>query len=223
MTHYALPLWTPPAVTIRGRDTLFPIRRVQCVGKNYADHVREMGGDPNNVKPVFFAKSAHAVSHGVDAVTIPYPKATNDLHYEVELVVALGENKRIFGYGIGVDFTKRDLQDKAKNAGMPWDTAKNFSGAAALSALTPLEDCGEITTGAISLAVNGTLKQNGRLEDMIYPVDKILEQLEHYDDLQAGDLIYTGTPAGVEAVVAGDVMTCTIAGLPDFHVTLSAS
>lgn len=221
MTQYALSLWTPPAVAIRGQEALFPIRRVHCVGKNYADHVREMGDDPDKVDPVFFSKSAHAVTTGGDDFSISYPKATSDLHYEVELVVALGENKSIFGYGVGIDFTKRDLQQKAKDAGMPWDTAKNFTGAAALSPITPIAQCGPLNQGMIRLAVNGEVKQDGLLEDLIYPVEAILEHLDAYDDLQAGDLIYTGTPAGVSAVKAGDVMTCTIVGLPPLTVTLT--
>jgi fumarylpyruvate hydrolase len=199
---------------------LFPVRRVHCVAKNYGDHVREMGDDPKKVKPKFFSKSASAVASGIDKVSIEYPRATEDLHYEVELVVALGKDAKIFGYGIGIDFTKRDLQAEAKAGGMPWDTSKNFTGAAAVSQLTPIEMSGEFLAGEITLSVNGKMKQQGDLSQMIYNVQEILVQLESYDELLAGDIIFTGTPAGVGQVVKGDVMDCTIAGLPNFQVSL---
>ncbi len=218
---YVLPLWSHPTLPVVGRTETFPIRRVHCVAKNYGDHIREMGGDPQKIKPKFFSKSAHAVVAGNDAVTIPYPRATSDLHFEVELVVALGEGAKIFGYGVGIDFTKRDLQAVAKETGMPWDTSKNFSGAAAVSQITPIEQTGELTTGSIQLSVNGVLKQDGDLAQMIYNVKEVMEHLDGYDELLPGDIIFTGTPAGVGAVQKGDVMDCSIAGLPDFKVTLS--
>jgi len=219
---YVLPLWTPPALKIAGINDEFPVRRVHCVAKNYGAHIREMGGDPDRIKPKFFSKSAHAVVAGVDEVSIPYPRATQDLHYEVELVVALGEEAQVYGYAIGIDFTKRDLQAEAKASGMPWDSAKNFAGAAGVSQITPVGACGVLKRGAISLSVNGALQQEGDLGQMIYDVDEILNQLENYDALLPGDIIFTGTPAGVGAVQAGDVMTCKIEGLPDFTVTLEA-
>lgn len=218
---YVLPLWENPSLDIAGTTERFPIRRVHCVAKNYGDHIREMGGDPKKVKPKFFSKSAHAVVAGETEVSIPYPRATENLHYEVELVVALGENTEIYGYGIGIDFTKRDLQNTAKEKGMPWDTSKNFSGAGAVSQITPIEQTGEIIDGAITLSVNGEIKQDGNLSHMIYNVAEIMQHLEGYDELLPGDIIFTGTPAGVGAVVAGDVMTCTIEGLPDFKVSLT--
>lgn len=217
---YVLPLWNLPALPVVGTEDLFPIRRVHCVGKNYGDHVREMGDDPEKMKPKFFSKSAHAIVAGVDAVEIAYPRATNDLHFEVELIVALGENGSVFGYGIGIDFTKRDLQAVAKKSGMPWDTSKNFAGAGAVSQITPIAECGEIKDGEITLSVNGVVKQQGDLGQMIYDVPEIIKQLDSYDEVLAGDIIFTGTPAGVGAVGKGDVMTCTIAGLPDFKVSL---
>jgi len=220
MSH-VLPLWNQPALFVAGNDATFPVRRVHCVAKNYDDHIREMGGDPQKVKPKFFSKSAHAVVAGVDDVIVEYPRATSNYHYEVELVVALGQDAKIYGYGVGIDFTKRDLQAVAKEGGMPWDTAKNFAGAAVVSQITPIEHSGEITSGEISLSVNGEMKQQGDLSHMIYNVDEILKHLEGYDELLPGDIVFTGTPAGVGAVVAGDVMTCTIAGLPDFTVTLA--
>lgn len=217
---YVLPLWTPPALKIAGTANEFPIRRVHCVAKNYGEHIREMGGDPQKVKPKFFSKSAHAVAAGVDEVTIDYPRATNDLHHEVELVVALGENAEVYAYGIGIDFTKRDVQAVAKETGMPWDTSKNFTGAAAVSQLTLADQCGDVSRGAISLSVNGEVRQQGDLGQMIYNVQEIMAHLESYDALLPGDIIFTGTPAGVGAVKAGDVMTCKIEGLPDFTVKL---
>ena len=217
---YVLPLWTPPALKIAGSDDEFPVRRVHCVAKNYGEHIREMGGDPQKVKPKFFSKSAHAVASGIDRVEIEYPRATNDLHFEVELVVALGDDAKIYGYAIGIDFTKRDLQAVAKESGMPWDTSKNFTSAAAVSQITPIETCGEILDGRITLSVNGDIKQDGNLNQMIYNVAEIMDHLEGYDALLPGDIIFTGTPAGVGAVQKGDVMTCTIDGLPDFSVSL---
>ncbi|MDV7338068.1 fumarylacetoacetate hydrolase family protein [Terasakiella sp. A23] len=218
---YVVPLWNPPALKIKDSDDEFPVRRVHCVAKNYGDHIREMGGDPNKIKPKFFSKSAHAVAAGVDEVSIEYPRATSDLHFEVELVVALGESAEVFGYGLGIDFTKRDLQAVAKESGMPWDTSKNFTGAAAVSKITPIAETGELSEGAITLAVNGEIKQEGNLNQMIYNVAEIMEHLEGYDELLPGDIIFTGTPAGVGAVQKGDVMTCTLAGLDDFKVTLA--
>lgn len=217
---YVLPLWTPPALKIAGTDDEFPVRRVHCVAKNYGEHIREMGGDPQKVKPKFFSKSAHAVCAGIDTVEIAYPRATSDLHFEVELVVALGQDCKIFGYGIGIDFTKRDLQGEAKKAGMPWDTSKNFTGAAAVSQITPLPSTGEILEGRISLSLNGDLKQDGNLNQMIYNVAEIMDHLEGYDALLPGDIIFTGTPAGVGAAQKGDVMDCAIDGLPNFSVKL---
>jgi len=217
---YILPLWTPPSLVISARSDLFPVRRVHCVAKNYDDHIREMGGDPKKVKPKFFSKSAHAVVSGTDKVSVEYPRATSNLHYEVELVVALGKDAEIFGYGIGIDFTKRDLQNIAKEGGMPWDTAKNFTGAAAVSQITSIADCNEILEGEITLSVNGEMKQKGDLSQMIYNVKEIMQHLDGYDELLPGDIIFTGTPAGVGAVVKGDVMDCTLKGLPDFQVSL---
>jgi len=218
---YVVPLWNPPVLKIANSTDEFPVRRVHCVAKNYGDHIREMGGDPNKVKPKFFSKSAHAVAAGVDEVTIDYPRATSDLHFEVELVVALGEGCKIYGYGIGIDFTKRDLQAVAKESGMPWDTSKNFTGAAAVSQITPIAQTGELTEGAITLAVNGQIKQDGNLNQMIYNVAEIMDHLNGYDELLPGDIIFSGTPAGVGAVEKGDVMICTLDGLPDFKVTLA--
>lgn len=218
---YVLPLWENPTLFVKGSEDLFPVRRIHCVAKNYDEHIREMGGDPKKIKPKFFSKSAHALVAGKNKADVAYPKATQDLHYEVELVVALGEDAKIYGYGIGIDFTKRDLQAVAKEGGMPWDTSKNFTGAAVVSEIIPIAETGEMTEGSITLSVNGELKQKGDLSQMIYNVQEILDHLNGYDDLLAGDIVFSGTPAGVGAVKAGDVMTCTIAGLPDFEVTLT--
>ena len=218
--NFVLPLWDQPSLPVVGTDDLFPVRRVHCVAKNYSEHIREMGGDPQKVKPKFFSKWAQAVISGCDAVEVEYPRATQDLHFEVELVVALGPDAKIFGYGVGIDFTKRDLQAVAKETGMPWDTAKNFTGAAAISQITPIEQKGKMERGSISLSVNGDIKQDGDLGQMIYNVDEIMEHLQGYDELLPGDVIFTGTPAGVGAVQKGDVMDCKIAGLPDFAVKL---
>jgi fumarylpyruvate hydrolase len=218
---YVLDLWSQPSIPIQESTDLFPVRRVLCVAKNYDDHIREMGGDPQKIKPKFFSKWADSVISGVDAVEVPFPRATENLHYEVELVVCLGKDAKIFGYGVGIDFTKRDLQNVAKEAGMPWDTSKNFAGAAAISQIVPIGQTGEITSGAIRLSVNGEVKQDGDLSQMIYNVEEIMQHLEGYDALMPGDVIFTGTPSGVGAVKTGDVMLCAIDGLPDFTVTLT--
>jgi len=217
---YVLPIWTPPSLDVSGTTDVFPVRRIHCVAKNYDDHIREMGGDPNKVKPKFFSKSAHSLISGTDEVSVQYPRATSNFHYEVELVVALGQGCEIFGYGIGIDFTKRDLQAVAKESGMPWDTGKNFTGAAAVSQITPIAQTGEILEGKIALSVNGGIKQDGDLSQMIYNVQEIMQHLNEYDELLPGDIIFTGTPAGVGAVIQGDVMDCEVAGLPNFKVRL---
>lgn len=217
---YVIDLWAPPALEVYGSDKLFPVRRIHCVAKNYGEHIREMGGDPDKVKPKFFSKSAHALVAGKDRVEVAYPKATRNLHFEAELVVCLGENAQIIGYASGIDFTKRDLQSEAREASMPWDTAKNFSGAACVSAMTPLTQTGPLSKGAIRLLQNGDVKQDGDLAQMIYGVPDIIEHLEGYDPLLPGDIIFTGTPAGVGACQSGDSLQIEIEGLPGFEVAI---
>jgi fumarylpyruvate hydrolase len=219
-----------PSVAIYGSDQHFPVNRVYCVGRNYAAHAKEMGADPEREAPFFFSKPADAVMFNGEH--IPYPSRTADLHHEVELVVALGKGgsrlsleqakASIFGYATGIDFTRRDLQAEAKAAGRPWDTAKGFDYSAPVSAITPVSETGCISAGAISLLVNDTVRQQGDISDLIWNVEEVIAELSTYYELKAGDLIFTGTPAGVGAVNAGDTIVARIDGLQTLEVKISA-
>ena len=199
----------PISLPIGGRDEHFPVRRIYCVGKNYADHVAEMGGDAERSEPVVFTKAAETIVQS--GANIPYPPHTADLHYEVELVVAMGPDG-IFGYGVGIDMTRRDLQAKAKAKGGPWARAKNFSLSAPCSALTPADQV-DLSKAHIVLRKNGDIVQHSALAKMIWSVPEIVDYLSKDMDLQAGDLIYTGTPAGVGPVAIGDELSGGIEGL----------
>jgi len=214
----------PPAqssVAVLGSSARFPVRRIFCVGRNYADHVREMGNDPKSEPPVFFTKPADAVVD--DGAAIPYATQTANLHFEVELVLAIGKGgasiseadarSHIWGYGVGVDLTRRDLQAAAKKGGAPWDAAKAFDQSAPMSALTPATQAGAIGKGRIWLSVNGETKQDADLSEMIWNVDEIVSQLSRTWKLAPGDLIFTGTPSGVGPIVRGDRVQCGIDGL----------
>lgn len=216
-----------PALPIAGEDRAFPVRRIWCVGRNFAAHAREMGADPSREAPFFFAKPADAVVVGG---RVPYPPATHDLHHEVELVVALHRGGRnipaaqalslVYGYAVGLDLTRRDLQAQAKNAGRPWDMAKGFDHSAPCSALVPASICGHPATGAILLSVNGKLRQRGDLADMIWSVAETLAALSALVELAPGDLIFTGTPEGVGPVQVGDVLAAHIDGVADLRVDI---
>jgi len=209
--------FTPPdpvSLPIIGQKSRFPVRRIYCVGKNYTEHVVEMGDDAARSEPIFFTKSAETiVQSGTD---IPYPPNTKNLHHEVELVVAIGPHKQkgisIFAYGVGIDMTRRDLQAKAKAQGNPWDRAKNFGLSAPCSALTPAKDV-DISNAHIVLRKNGDIVQHGALSNMIWSIDEIIQRLSQDMDLKAGDLIYTGTPKGVGPVTIGDELSGGIEGL----------
>lgn len=210
-----------PAAEIAGSTTIFPVRRIFCVGKNYADHAREMGGDPDREPPFFFSKPADAIVTG--AGDIAMPSRTANLHHEIELVVALGRGgsniaqadalAAVFGYAVGNDLTRRDLQADAKAGGRPWDMAKGFDHSAVLSPIRPVADVGHPATGRIWLSVNGAMRQNGDIADLIWPVADIIAELSTYVELKTGDLIYTGTPAGVGRIVAGDLVEGGIDGI----------
>jgi len=210
---FVFPPSDPTSLPIAGMDKRFPVRRIYCVGKNYADHVAEMGGDAERSEPVFFTKAAETLVHsGAD---IPFPPHTENLHYEVELVVAIGPpeiNGGIFGYGVGIDMTRRDIQAKAKAKGGPWARAKNFHLSAPCSALTPAAKT-DLSKAHIVLRKNGDIVQHSALNKMIWSVDEIVEYLTQDMDLQPGDLIYTGTPAGVGPVMVGDELSGGIEGL----------
>jgi fumarylpyruvate hydrolase len=197
----------------------FPVHRIYCVGRNYAEHAQEMG-HTGREPPFFFLKPADTVVPVAAGETgaMAYPTLTNNLHHEIELVVALGEGGRIFGYAVGLDMTRRDLQNDMKKQGRPWSIGKAFEQSAPIGPIVPLGQTGELTSGAITLDVNGVRKQTGDLKDLIWNVAETLEKLAEAWALKAGDLIYTGTPAGVGAVVRGDVMEGRIAGLPPLVV-----
>ena len=208
---YAFPPPATPALPIAGSNQLFPVRRIYCVGRNYLEHAREMGlGE--RAPPFFFAKPADAVVP--DGSEIPYPPRTDNLHHEIELVVALGRGGRdveidhvlelVFGYAVGNDLTRRDLQAAAREKGHPWDLSKGCDQSAPVTAIVPVAQCGHPTTGRIWLEVNDVPRQHGDIADMIWSVPEIIAELSTYVVLAPGDLIFTGTPAGVGALRPGD-------------------
>lgn len=214
----------PPAVTslpILGSDQRFPLRRIFCIGRNYAEHAREMGASVDKAAPMFFCKPADAVvSDGAD---VPYPSVTRDLHHEVEMVVALAHGgvdvapeqalALIFGYGVGLDLTRRDLQAKAKEKGHPWDTAKAFDHSAPVSALCPAAQADIAAATRLQLSVNGEQRQTTALGDMVHSVAEIIAALSRLFELKPGDLIFTGTPAGVAALQRGDRFHAELVGV----------
>ncbi len=214
-----------PSVAVVGDHRRFAVRRVFCVGRNYAAHAREMGASGREA-PFFFSKPACAVVDAGIAVgsgagcVLPFPKMTSELHHEVEVVVAVGAGGVVYGACVGVDLTRRDLQNEAKKLGRPWDMAKGFDRSAPLSPITPGVD---VDDGALWLSVNGVEKQRGSRRDMIWRAAEILDQLKRFVDVDAGDLIFTGTPEGVGALVKGDVVDAGGDGLAPLRFTLAAS
>lgn len=210
-----------PSVAIAGSEARFPVRRIFCVGRNYADHVREMGNDPKSEPPIFFTKPADAVVE--NGAAIAYPLNTSNLHHEVELVVAIAKGgaeidtahalECVWGYGVGVDLTRRDRQNEAKNAGQPWDASKGFDDSAPVSALTPASAWGHRGAARISLAVNGATKQDADIAEMIWSVPEVIAALSRSWALKAGDLIFTGTPSGVGPLAVGVAVRAEIEGL----------
>lgn len=220
-----------PSVAIAGSDLRFPVRRIFCVGRNYADHVREMGNDPKSEPPLFFTKPADAVAE--NGAAIPYATQTANLHHEVELVVALGQGgvniavgdalKHVWGYGVGVDLTRRDRQAEAKKAGTPWDVAKGFDQSAPVSALTPAGKAGDVANARIWLSVNGEMRQDANTHEMIWSVPEIIAALSQWWELKAGDLIFTGSPQGVTALNPGDRIECGVERLAKLDFTIAPS
>jgi fumarylpyruvate hydrolase len=218
-----IPTLDRPTIAIAGSDARFPVRRIFCVGQNYADHAREMGSDPTRQQPFFFTKPADAVV--ASGATLLFPVRTEDLHHEVELVVALGgggadiaaadAEALIFGHAVGLDLTRRDLQAEAKKAGRPWDMAKGFDHSAPIA---PLTRGVPSASGAITLAIDGDVRQSGDLDQMIWSVAEIIANLSTYVTLEAGDLIFTGTPAGVGPIRRGETVTGSIFGLPPVEI-----
>jgi fumarylpyruvate hydrolase len=215
-----------PSVAIVDSSARFPVHRIYCVGKNYADHAREMGGDPSREPPCFFSKPADAIV--ADEGAIPFPSHTGNLHYEVELVVALGQAgeavdetdayQLIYGYAVGIDLTRRDLQVEAKDAGRPWDVAKGFDNSAPISKIHPVSRIGHLEAAELSLAVNGEIRQRGNIADMTWSVAEIIAELSSYYSLRPGDLIFTGTPAGVGPVQPGDTLCARVDELDELII-----
>lgn len=216
-----IPAPAAPSIPVTGRAERFPVRRVFCIGRNYADHAREMGASIDKANPMFFTKPADALV--TDGADVPYPSVTQDLHHEVEMVVALGSGgsdlsmeqaaATVWGYGVGLDLTRRDLQAQAKAKGSPWDVAKAFDHSAPVSALVPAADVTLDAATRISLEVNGEVRQQATLGDMVLDVPEILAALSTLFELKAGDIVYTGTPAGVAALVRGDRFRATLEGV----------
>lgn len=226
--QFAVPMPIQATIPVKGTDTHFPVRRIYCVGRNYAEHAREMGFDPDREPPFFFMKPSDAIV--ADGATIPYPPKTEDFHYEIELVVAIGAGGRyitldgaldhVFGYGVGIDLTRRDVQIEARKAGRPWDMGKGFDRSAPCAALTPAAQF-DPTRGTIWLEVNGERKQASDLSKLIWSVPEVISYLSGYMELQPGDLIFTGTPEGVGPIVRGDVVKGYIDGLGDISMTVA--
>lgn len=231
MATYAVEPAEIPTVPITGGDEVFPIRRIFCVGRNYAAHAKEMGGEVDREAPWYFMKSAHA--YCASGSTVPYPPGTSNFHHEVELVVAIGKpafrvekaeaNDAVFGYACGLDMTRRDRQQDGKDNRRPWDLGKDIENGAVIAPLTKAMDFGDLSGRRISLSVNGDARQDSLLDDMVWSVPEIIAHLSKYYHLQPGDMVMTGTPAGVGAVEAGDVLVGEIEGLAPVQLTLGAA
>lgn len=241
MPNYTFPPQVQPALSIYDSEQKYPVSRIFCIGRNYADHVKEMGGTPERETPVYFTKSANAIfnvnskNHQID-----FALGTTNLHYEMELVVALGNianvnthtqkplanisvtdaEKLIFGYACGLDMTRRDLQNLAKKTSAPWDLAKSFADSAVISPLRLSSDCGSINRGFIRLSQNGKIQQNSNLEKMIWKIPEIISNLSQYYYLQAGDIIFTGTPEGVGPVEPGDELFGEIENVGELKINI---
>jgi len=224
---------TPPAVVtvpVKGSSDTFPVRRVYCVGRNYAAHAREMGFDPDREPPFFFCKPADAVVPVAEGQTLnlAYPSETQNFHYEIELVAAIGTGganigveqalTHVWGYAVGLDMTRRDLQMKMREAGRPWEIGKAFDNGAPIGPLTPAAQCGDVHHATIKLDVNGQTRQSSSINMLIWSVAETVSYLSRFFRLEPGDLIYTGTPEGVGPVVAGDVMLGSVAGVGTLSV-----
>lgn len=228
MDNYVIAAPPQAEVPVKGGG-MFPVRRIYCVGRNYAAHAREMGFSPEREDPFFFMKPADAVV--LDGTPIPYPRMTSNLHHEVELVLAIGRRGRelpaarasgiVFGYAVGLDLTRRDVQIAHREKGQPWDMGKGFDRSAPCGTIVPASQVPDITSAGIKLAVNGEVRQSGDISDMIWSIDEILHWLSKYVDLAPGDLIYTGTPEGVSALNYGDELVASVDGLPELRISIA--
>jgi fumarylpyruvate hydrolase len=226
-SRYVIPQPPQPVIVVTGTDKFFPVRRIWCVGRNYVEHIREMGQD-ERAPPFYFAKPADAVVP--DGSTVAFPPLTKDLHHEVELVVALKSGGRnikleraldtIYGYGVGIDLTRRDLQIASRDLKRPWEVGKAFDASAPCGPLRPASEIGHPKKGRITLKANGQMRQDGDLEQMIWNVPEVISNLSEQVELAAGDIIMTGTPAGVAATVPGDKLECEIEGVGKLTITM---
>ena len=226
--EYVIPLPPQAAIAVAGTQKKFPVRRIWCVGRNYEEHIREMGQDVRE-PPFFFSKPADAIVP--DGGSVAYPPLTKDMHHEVELVVALKSGGRnikperalecVFGYGVGIDLTRRDLQIASRNMKRPWEIGKAFDASAPCGALAPASKIGHPGKGRIALKVNGQIRQDGDLSQMIWNVPEVIAKLSETVELAAGDVIMTGTPSGVAATVSGDRIECEIEGVGQLTVTIT--
>jgi fumarylpyruvate hydrolase len=225
---YVIEAVETPSLPVVGTSDLYPVRHVFCVGRNYAEHAKEMGHDASKEPPFFFTKSAHAVVVvGKGGITLPFPQMTGNLHHEIEMTVAIGKEGKnipaakaleyVYGYGVGLDMTRRDLQQTAKDMRRPWSFGKDFDQGAPMGSIHPVAG-GKHPEGAIRLKVNGEIRQQGELKDMIWDVAHMIEFLSQYYTLKPGHVIMSGTPAGVGPVVAGDVMVGHVDGLGEIEV-----
>jgi fumarylpyruvate hydrolase len=217
-----------PSVEVAGTDGRYPVHRIYCVGRNYAKHAREMGMDPDREPPFFFSKPADAIV--ANGTPVPYPPRTSNLHHEIELVVAIGKGGRdialdaalahVYGYAVGLDLTRRDLQFDARDQGRPWDVSKGFDHSAPVSVIRPAAEMGHPGQGAIWLEVNGETRQRANLSEMIWTVAEIVAELSTYFELRPGDLVFTGTPEGVGPLERGDSLVGGIDGLETLRITI---
>jgi fumarylpyruvate hydrolase len=231
MTEYVIEPPLTPSIAVAGSAARFPVRRIFCVGRNYAAHAREMGKDPDREPPFFFTKPADALVD--DGATIPYPPETENFHYEGEMVVAIGSGgvdieeaealDHVWGYAVGNELTRRDLQQQAKDMGRPWDWGKAFDRSAVCGPVHPVAEVGHPDKGLIRLSVNGEIRQDADLAEMIWSVPEQIAILSRSMELKAGDLIYSGTPAGVGKLLPGDVCVVEVEGLGKLTTTIAAS
>ncbi len=225
-------VFDPPAIValpVAGSQNRFPVHRIYCVGRNYVEHAKEMGFTGRE-PPFFFMKPADAIVYVPEGATgeMPYPSVTADLHHEIELVVAIGKGGRnikaadaaahIYGYAVGLDMTRRDLQGEAKKQGRPWDVGKGFDHSAPIGPIHPVAQVGDVGKAAIALSVNGQVRQSSDVSKLIWNIAETIEHLSRLWELQPGDLIFSGTPEGVAAVKAGDLMEGTVAGVGTLKV-----
>ena len=227
MTKYVIEPAQQVVLPVRGSDAKFPVRRIYCIGRNYADHAIEMGHDPDKEPPFFFQKNADNID---TSGNFPYPPRTQDVHFEMEMVVALKSGgidvkedealEHVYGYGLGLDMTRRDLQGEAKKMGRPWEIGKAFERSAPMSELVSASEAGHLDHGRVTLSVNGQIRQDGDLNQMIWKVPEMISYLSRFYDIAAGDLIMSGTPAGVGAIQRGDVLVGSIENLGSFTVNV---